>query len=161
MPRLDLRDLSRVPEDWGRFSGDAAAVAPGDRILLPFAEWLEFAGRWRAYGLEQGVRLGLLLGPGDDPHRLAGTLEGVALIAVAFPAFSDGRGLSIGRIVRRDLGWHGPLRAVGELLPDQLGQLVRVGFDEAESERLADREAVAATLGAFSVVYQSDYPLAA
>lgn len=161
MPRLDLHDLTRTPEAWTHFAGDAAAVADTRRLLLPLGEWLEFAGRWRAHGVDHGTQLGVLLGGADDPHRLQGALEGVALIAVAFAAFGDGRGFSIGRLIRRDLGWQGPLRAVGELLPDQLLQLRRVGFDEAESDLLADREAATATLGAFSVAYQPDCPLAA
>ncbi len=161
MPRLDLHDLSRTPEAWARFTGDAAAVMHGQRLLLPLAEWLEFGGRWRAHGVDGGAQLGVLLGGADDPHRLQGTLEGIALIAVEFAAFGDGRGFSIGYMIRRDLGWRGPLRAVGELLPDQLGQLLRSGFDEAESDLLADREAAAATLCAFSVAYQPVYRFAA
>lgn len=84
---------------------------------------------------------------------------GDELIAIAFPAFSDGRGFSIARELRQ-AGYRGRLRAVGELIPEQFAFAIDCGFDEVEisDERLA-RQPLAqwlAALGAITVSYQPD-----
>ena len=71
----------------------------------------------------------LLLAPGDDPAALAGRLTGVALIAVAFPSFSDGRGFGHARTLR-GMGYAGRLRARGHVIADQYAMARRAGFDE-------------------------------
>ena len=79
--------------------------------------------------------------PNDrDPADLAPWLERLALIRVAFPAMSDGRGFSIARRLR-DMGYAGRLRAAGPLVADQLRAARRVGFDEVElPEAMAERQ---------------------
>ena len=79
--------------------------------------------------------------PNDrDPADLAPWLERLALIRVAFPAMSDGRGFSIARRLR-DMGYAGRLRAAGPLVADQLRAARRVGFDEIElPEAMAERQ---------------------
>ncbi len=78
------------------------------------------------------------LGPADDPAAFL--REGVAMISVAFPAFSDGRGFTIARQLRA-MGYAGRLRAVGHVLADQYAMARRAGFDEVEiSDALATRQ---------------------
>ncbi|HRO11376.1 DUF934 domain-containing protein [Amaricoccus sp.] len=79
--------------------------------------------------------------PNDrDPADLAPWLDRLALIRVAFPAMSDGRGFSIARRLR-DMGYGGRLRAAGPLVADQLRAARRVGFDEIElPEAMAERQ---------------------
>lgn len=72
---------------------------------------------------------GVWLGPDDDPQRLVGRLDALPLIAIDFPSFRDGRGYSLAYLLRRRLGWRGELRAVGEVLRDQLAHLRQCGFD--------------------------------
>lgn len=80
------------------------------------------------------------LGPADHARDLADRLDGIALIRVAFPAFSDGRGFTIGRELRL-LGYTGRLRAHGHVLADQYAMARRSGFDEVEiSADLAARQ---------------------
>ena len=70
--------------------------------------------------------------PNDrDPHELEPFLDRLALVRVAFPASSDGRGFSIGRELRA-MGYKGRLRAAGPLIADQFRFARRVGFDEVE-----------------------------
>ncbi len=61
------------------------------------------------------------------------------LIEITFPAFSDGRGLSLARYLRLNRSYDGVLRASGNLLPDQLSPVFQVGFDEivVSDQRLA------------------------
>lgn len=65
------------------------------------------------------------------PEALVPYFNRLALIRIVFPGMADGRGFSIARRLRQ-LGYHGRLRAVGHLIPDQLRAALRVGFDELE-----------------------------
>ena len=76
----------------------------------------------------------------DDPAVLEGHLGNISLIRVAFPAYSDGRGFTIGRRLRM-MGYTGILRATGNLIADQYAMARRVGFDDVEiSDDLALRQ---------------------
>ncbi|WP_149586788.1 DUF934 domain-containing protein [Tabrizicola flagellatus] len=67
----------------------------------------------------------------DDPAALAGHLDRLSLIRVAFPAFNDGRAFTIARRLR-EMGYRGQLLALGPVIADQFAMLRRVGFDGAE-----------------------------
>lgn len=75
-----------------------------------------------------------------DPASLAGLLQGIALIRVEFPSFTDGRGFTLARRLRL-MGFNGRLRARGHVLADQYAMARRAGFDEVEiSPELAARQ---------------------
>ena len=79
-----------------------------------------------------------------DVRGLAGRLPTIPLIRVDFPAFNDGRGFTIARLLRA-MGYGGRLRARGHVLPDQYAMVRRAGFDEVEiSAELASRQPQAA-----------------
>ena len=107
--------------------------------------------------------IGLWLAPADDPARARELFASISLIGVVFPKFTDGRGYSTAVLLRTRLGWRGELRALGDVLQDQLYALRRVGFDSFAVR--ADRDPVAAMEGfaAFSSAYQGsvDEPLPA
>ncbi|MGC9448641.1 DUF934 domain-containing protein [Cereibacter johrii] len=67
----------------------------------------------------------------DDPARLGNRLEQLGLIRIAFPSFSDGRGFTLAKRLRR-MGYRGRLRAHGPLIADQYAMARRSGFDEVE-----------------------------
>ncbi|MDG4650051.1 DUF934 domain-containing protein [Roseibacterium sp. SDUM158017] len=69
--------------------------------------------------------------PDDDVAALAGRLEGIGLIRVAFGSFADGRGFTVARRLRA-MGYAGRLRACGHVLADQYAMARRAGFDEVE-----------------------------
>lgn len=76
----------------------------------------------------------------DEPNDLEGKLDGVEVIRVAFPAFSDGRAFTIARRLRM-MGYEGQLLAHGHIIADQFAMARRVGFDGAEiSDELAARQ---------------------
>ena len=139
------------PDTWRAFDGDAAAVPPDADLLLPLDEWRERASVW---GARPG-RLGILLAPSDDPAAIAADLGRFALVAVSFPAFTDGRGYSTARLLRERYGWRGELRAVGDVLRDQLFLLARCGFDTFALRDDQDPQAALAAFGDFDVSYQS------
>jgi uncharacterized protein (DUF934 family) len=71
------------------------------------------------------------IGNTDDPAALAGRLDQLTLIRVAFPAFNDGRAFTVARKLR-EMGYAGQLLALGPVIADQYAMLRRVGFDGAE-----------------------------
>ena len=139
-----LIDRTGIRDDpWALFEGDAPdAIPAGVPLMVRAADW---SVHRETLAARPGL-LGLLLEPGDDPATIAGELDRFALLAVAFPKFTDGRGYSIARLLRERHGWRGELRAVGEVLRDQLHYLARCGFD---SFALADGEDARAGLTAF------------
>ncbi len=73
--------------------------------------------------------LGLLVSPGEDVAQVAPDLARFASIAIAFPSFTDGRGYSTARLLRERHGYKGELRAVGDVLQDQIPLMRRCGID--------------------------------
>lgn len=74
----------------------------------------------------------LLLSVDSDPESLDSDWRSAEVIAIEFPSFADGRGLSLAVSLRGRLGYSGRLRACGDLLPDVLPAMHRCGFDEFE-----------------------------
>ena len=144
-----------IDDRWAWFQDEAAeagaTAASGQRLILSLAQWPAHAERLEA----AGATLGICLEPSDDPGQIVDLFERIALIAIRFPAFTDGRGYSTARLLRQRHGGTGELRAVGDVLRDQMFYLARCGFDTFD---LKDGEPVAeaiAGFGDFSEAYQS------
>ena len=97
----------------------------------------------------------LRLEPGDDPAKVAERLGAVARVEVNFPKFTDGRGYSIARLLRERHGYQGELRAVGDVLRDQIFYLSRCGFDAFLLRDGQDAEESLSALHDFSEAYQA------
>ena len=93
------------------------------------------------------------LEPGDDARDLIPHLERLQLIEVNFPVFGDGRGYSAARILR-EAGYQGELRAVGEVLVDQIAFMRRCGFDAFAPEVPLDPADAEAAFARYAEVYQ-------
>jgi uncharacterized protein (DUF934 family) len=78
----------------------------------------------------------------------------LALIALVFPKFKDGRAYSQARLLRETHGYRGMLRATGDILRDQFHFLVRAGFDSFEVKKDADARVFAEVLARYSIYYQ-------
>ncbi len=115
-------------DDWRHAE---AFDAPGSngRLILPLKAFLEIPADER---LRDRDRLGVLLAPAESVDEIAGLLDQLALVALAFPAFNDGRSFSKAELLRSRHGFEGPIRATGQVLIDQLPHMLRVGFDEFE-----------------------------
>ena len=103
--------------------------------------------------LDQTNAAAVRVEPGDDARALIPHLANIKLVEVNFPAFTDGRGYSAARILR-EAGYTGELRAVGEVLVDQLAALRRCGFDAFEPERPLDPADAEAALARWEHAYQ-------
>ena len=95
------------------------------------------------------------LEPADDPAKVAGELAGVTRVEVNFPKFGDGRGFSIGRLLRERYGYKGELRAVGQITRDHLFFLESCGFDAFELREGEDAAEALAAFDDFSESYQA------
>lgn len=103
--------------------------------------------------LDQSNATAVRLEPTDDPRALIPYLDRLSLIEVSFPKFRDGRGFSIGSILR-EAGYAGELRAAGDILVDQINPLRRCGFDAILSEAEIDRDVLARLQALYADVYQ-------
>jgi uncharacterized protein (DUF934 family) len=115
-------------DDWTHEDEFAAAGTNG-RVILPLRAFLDMPADER---LRDKDRIGVELAPGDNIEQIAGLLDQLSLVALAFPAFSDGRSFSKAELLRSRYGYEGPLRATGQVLVDTLPHMLRLGFDEFE-----------------------------
>ena len=149
MPKL-INRYGVVDKDgsdgWIEYTGDAGAFPAGAKVLLPLTEFREFSGTWQKHVGENGA-LGVRLSASDDPALIANDLEKLALIAVEFPAFTDGRGYSTATLLRERYRYIGELRAVGDVLRDQVFLMARAGFT---TFALRDDQSVEKSLAAFN-----------
>ena len=103
--------------------------------------------------VDQSNAAAVRIEPGDDARELLPHLGRLALVEVNFPAFGDGRGYSSARILR-EAGYEGELRAVGDVLVDQLAYMRRCGFDAFEPDQQLDMDDVEAAFDRWPDVYQ-------
>lgn len=126
------------------------ALADGD-VIVPLRLWRE-AGDALSSG--RHGRLGVLVGSDEQVEELDGALDRIALVALEFPVFSDGRSYSSARILRERLGYTGEIRAVGDVLRDQVFLMRRCGFDTFALRVDRPAAAAASALHDFRHVYQ-------
>ena len=111
---------------------------PDTPVILSKARWL---AERAALGARQAP-LGLGLEPGESLGDIAADLPRFDLIALSFPKFSDGRAFSTATLLREKHGFAGELRAVGNVLSDQVPFMRRVGFDTYEVTHAPTRRAL-------------------
>ncbi|WJY19054.1 DUF934 domain-containing protein [Alteriqipengyuania flavescens] len=103
--------------------------------------------------LSQSAATAVRIEPGEDARDLLPHLSRLALVEINFPVFGDGRGYSAARILR-EAGYRGELRAVGDVLVDQIAYMRRCGFDAFQPDAPLDPAEVEAALSRFPHVYQ-------
>ena len=144
-----LRGEVVTDDGWRWISADDAPVPEGPVIVL-LARLVEDEGL-----LARGD-VAPCLAADDDPFELSPALRERPLVAIEFPAFSDGRGLSTAVILRTELGFTGELRAVGDVARDQLLAMARCGFDSFALREDQDPQRALAGLRPLSRAYQGD-----
>lgn len=149
MPQL-IRNGALVDDAWAlrRELSSLAELGDGTREIVPLPFWLAHRDALTARG-----DIGVWLAPDADPEALGAGVAVLPLIAVDFPAFTDGRGYSIGRLLRDRHGFRGELRAIGDILRDQLFALAECGFDAFAIRGDRDAAAALAGLGDFAGIY--------
>jgi uncharacterized protein (DUF934 family) len=159
-----IKNTSIVEDGWNVFQltegQSAATVALPDEdgtTLFPLAVW---QARKQEI-IARSKRFGVWLDSNEKAEAIADDLHYFALVAINFPKFTDGRGYSIARLLRERHGYQGELRAVGDVLQDQLFFMKRCGFDAFVIRADRSVDAALKSLNDFPEVYQTavDQPL--
>ncbi|CAG9177426.1 DUF934 domain-containing protein [Cupriavidus respiraculi] len=137
----------------------AAAAAGQDPVLFPFTVWQ--AHKDGLLADRSPAITGIWLAPEDEPGDVKAEFPRVSVLAVDFPVFRDGRGFSTAYLLRTRYGWSGQLRAVGDVLRDQLNFMKRCGFDAFAVRADKNIEDAIKGFTEFTVTYQAsvDEPL--
>ncbi|NMM43509.1 DUF934 domain-containing protein [Rhodospirillaceae bacterium KN72] len=144
-----IKDGKQVSDQWLTADADTP-VQPDIPTIVPFARFIAE----RDSLLRSQAEIGVKLSPGDDVAALAGDLDRLKVIAVDFPAFTDGRAYSYARLLRQRYGYRGEIRATGNVLRDQYLFMLRAGIDAFE---VTDKTQISSWIDAleeFSHYYQ-------
>ena len=128
---------------------DGEAVPAGD-VIVSLARFQDEGESLLAQGRKVGVRLAA----DEAPEVLAYDLARISVVALTFPKFRDGRAYSAARVLREPLGFTGELRAVGDVLLEQVYFMVRCGFDAFVPADGAGPGDIAAAARRYRHVYQ-------
>ena len=140
-----------VPDAW-RTIADADPFPIDGRAIASLARWRQTQESLAACGVPVGVRIE----PADAIDPETDDLGRLAVIALVFPKFSDGRAYSTGRHLREVVGYRGEIRATGDVLLDQLPLMLCCGFDAFEIVNAAAIAALElAPIPAVARVYQN------
>ncbi|MEX2353886.1 MAG: DUF934 domain-containing protein, partial [Gammaproteobacteria bacterium] len=147
-----IKDNRIIEDDWSRI----AVVEPGQAIpadgdlILPFSYWKE---NQETLSNRSG-NTAVCLNGDDNIEELAGYLEQFSLIALDFPLFKDGRCYSHARLLRDRYAYQGDIRAVGDVLRDQLFYMKRCGISSFHVREDKDIEDALKAFQDFTVKYQ-------
>lgn len=144
-----IKDLAIVEDAWIHVASDAEVPAQGD-VIVPLARYVQARDQLRGRSGKVGVRLA----SHEEAQTVEPYLAELALIAIEFPTFKDGRGYTTARLLRDRYGFKGEIRAVGDVLRDQLRAMRRCGFDAFELKAGKDIHGALQAFSEFSESYQ-------
>jgi uncharacterized protein (DUF934 family) len=152
-----IKDRQIVSDDWQLIKlaeGETAETValPEGKIIVPLSVWQAH----RDALLERG-NVGVWLASEERPEALKEDVARLPVIAVDFPKFADGRGYSIAYNLRARLGYTGELRAIGDVLRDQLFYMQRVGFNAFATRPDRSIQDALKGLTDFSEAYQASW----
>ena len=147
-----IKDQTVVTDNWQHIAADTAmSNLPNGDIIIPLQLWNENKNELQARTEQLGVRLD----SGADLNEISDHLDKFSVIALEFPAFRDGRGYSLARRLREHLGYKGEIRAVGNVLRDQVEYMSRVGINAFEIDSSQEIEDALNAFDDISIKYQA------
>jgi len=151
-----IRDGRIIADSWRYLPESKPDSSESPELTLPIDLIVTF-DQWREHRdalVQRNGRLGVLLRSDQPPSSISDDLNHFDLVALDFPKFTDGRAYSYARLLRDRLGFEGELRAVGNVLRDQLLFMVRCGFDTIQVENTDIAKAWVEALSEIDVFYQ-------
>jgi uncharacterized protein (DUF934 family) len=146
-----IRRCAVIQDNWQLLEQESAGALPsGGDVIVPLGLWVS---EREAMSRRSG-RIGVWLETDADPESIVPDLARFDVIAIRFAAFADGRGYSLARLLRERHGYSGELRAIGDVLRDQIYYLSRCGFDAFALRADQDPEQALSALNDFSEAYQ-------
>jgi len=123
---LIIKQQQVVEDSWQQLPADCSLeqALASELPLVPLSLWQQ-----QRSGLAAKPQLGIWLDSHEIVEDIAADLDAFAVIALNFPSFTDGRHFSSARLLRERYGYRGEIRAIGDVLRDQLFYLQRCGFD--------------------------------
>jgi uncharacterized protein (DUF934 family) len=147
---MPLVKNAKISNDAFVHIGDDAPLPAEGAILISAARFLDDPDLIsRRLG-----KTGVVWPNNRDLDDLVPYLDRLAVVALVFPTFRDGRAYSQARLLRERFLYRGELRATGQVLRDQFVFMLRAGFDAFEVKKAADAEAFSQTAKRYSVFYQ-------
>ena len=147
-----IKHRAVIQDNWRLLEpGPGGALPFSGDVIVPLGLW---TSEHDALSFRLG-RVGVWLEADADPAAIAPDLPRFDLIAVRFASSTDGRGYSLARLLRERYGSRGELRAIGEVLRDQLCYLSRCGFDAFALRADQDPVKALSALDDFSEAYQA------
>jgi uncharacterized protein (DUF934 family) len=144
-----VKDGKIIRDNFVRVADDAEIPSDG-AILVPAARFLENTEAL----LRHVGPIGVIWPNNRDVEDLVPYLARLAVIALLFPTFRDGRAYSQARLLRERYNYRGELRSTGQVLRDQFLFMLRAGFSAFEVKKDKDAEAFVTTAKRYSVFYQ-------
>ena len=124
-----VKNHAVIDDPFTDVSGHETIPASG-AVLVDLDQWQAHRGQL----LRRTEPVGVKLRSDQPPDSIAEDLRSIALVALEFPVFRDGRAYSYARLLRGQYGYSGEIRAVGDVLLEQLHFMERTGFDAFELE---------------------------
>ena len=149
-----MKLIKATQDPWRTVGGDdgpMVTITPRDHRLLTFVQWHSVRSAWPA-----DLAVGVIVPNDTDIEDIAVELPRLALVALEFPKWTDGRAYSQAHLLRARWRYQGEVRATGEVLIDMLPLLARTGFDSAVLRADQDRAAADRALAFFDAHYQGD-----
>ena len=140
----------KITDDIFVHVADGAELPADGHVLVSAARFLENPETLFA----RAGKVGVIWPNNRDVDDVVPYLERLAVVALVFPTFRDGRAYSQARLLRERFQYRGELRATGQVLRDQFVFMLRAGFDTFEVKKQSDAEAFAQTVKRYSVFYQ-------
>jgi len=141
----------------GELATSSFVDASGAESIPPTGPVIVSLDQWKAHRdelVKRGTPLGIRMHSDQPPELIAADLPHFAVVALEFPKFRDGRAYSYARLLRERYGFKGELRAVGEVLLEQLFFMLRTGFDAFDIQSADPLKDYRTALADFSVWYQ-------
>ena len=151
---MSIAFIDAFKDDWrtvGGEDGPMVTITPAPQRLLTLQQWHSVRSTWPA-----DVPVGVAVPNDADIEELAQDLPRIALVALHFPKWTDGRAYSQARLLRARYRYAGAVRATGEVLVDMMPLMARTGFDQVVLRPSESREAAERALRFFPGHYQAD-----
>ncbi|WP_250658324.1 DUF934 domain-containing protein [Alkalimarinus coralli] len=149
MPKL-IKDNQVIEDNWIIVESDFQGTLPEQSVIVPLDYWLE-----NRDALLARKNVGVWLDSHEEPAPLECDVDALPVVAINFPKFADGRGYSYARLLRERYNYQGELRAIGDVLQDQLFYMKRCGFNAFAVRADRDIEIALSGLSDFSNSYQA------
>ncbi|MCH8175524.1 MAG: DUF934 domain-containing protein [Proteobacteria bacterium] len=154
MPKL-IKDRAIAIDRWTLLkvaTGPEVLIAiPGKNLIVPLRFWQDYAIELEGYTGD----IGIWLDSDETVSEIGDALGEFPLIALNFPVFADGRSYSNARELRERFAYAGEVRAIGDVLRDQLYYMSRCGFDAFSLRHDQDPDSCIAALDDFTTGYQA------